>query len=481
MKRGSLVGPLLLIGIGGLFLARNVFPDLPLLDYLARYWPVLLVVWGVLRLGEILVWTVMDHPLPARGLSGGEWMLVMFLCIFGVSLHAARGFYTWFPQSGIELGGLEVFGQSFEYPVSGEAATSKSPKIVIENFRGNARIMGADVQTVKVTGRNTVRSMDQPSAERANREAGFEVSGSGDQVTIKTNQNRVSGSLRITADLDITVPKGASVSARGRGGDFDIHGITGSVDIDSDSASVRLEDIGGAVRADLRGGDIVRALNVQGGVELKGRGSDIDLQNIQGPVTVNGNFSGVTQFHNLEKPLRFVTTFSEFTADKLPGDVRLTLGDLSASNLIGPVRFTSQRSWDIRLSGFTNSLEINDNGGDIDLRPGSLPLAKMDVHTHSGHIELALPEGAKFDLNATTNQGEISNDFGGPLSMEPNRRGRGRSLHGSNGGPQVTLTTDRGDIVVRGGVASDNEPAPRTKGSRTPVPAPSKPPQPVEQ
>ncbi len=163
MRRGSLVGPLLLIGIGALFLARNVFPDLQLLDYLARFWPILLIVWGGLRLVEILVGMAMDRPLPVRGLTGGEIILVVLLCVFGASLHAVRGFSTWFPRSGIELGGLEVFGQSFEYPVAGEAATSKAPKIVIESFRGNARITGADVQTVKVTGRSTGRSLDQSS------------------------------------------------------------------------------------------------------------------------------------------------------------------------------------------------------------------------------------------------------------------------------------------------------------------------------
>jgi hypothetical protein len=165
--------------------------------------------------------------------------------------------------------------------------------------------------------------------------------------------------------------------------------------------------------------------------------------------------------------------------------VRLTLGDLSASNLTGPVRFTSKRSWDIRLSGFTNSLEINTQGGDIDLRPGTLPLAKMDVHTRSGHIELALPQTAKFDLTATTNQGEISNDFGGPLTSDPNRRGRGRTLHGSTGGPVINLITDRGDIVVRGSQASDSEPAPRGAQGKNAAPArvpqPGRLPQPVEQ
>src|SRR5262249_34843260 len=158
-----------------------------------------------------------------------------------------------------------------------EAPASKAPKVVIENLRGSARITGADVQSVKVTGRNIIRSLDQPAADRANREAGLEVSGSGDQVTIRTFQDRGSGNLRSSEDLEITVPKGASIVAHGRSGDFDIHGITGSVDIDSDSASVRLEDIGGAVHTDVRGGDLIRALNVQGSLELKGRGSDIDL------------------------------------------------------------------------------------------------------------------------------------------------------------------------------------------------------------
>ena len=79
MRRASLVAPLLLIGIGLLFLARNVFPELQLLDYLAKYWPLLLVIWGGLRLLEILVWAAASKPLPARGLSSGEWVLIVFL------------------------------------------------------------------------------------------------------------------------------------------------------------------------------------------------------------------------------------------------------------------------------------------------------------------------------------------------------------------------------------------------------------------
>src|SRR6202040_2124881 len=53
MRRTSIVAPLLLIALGTLFLARNLYPDLPLVDYLARFWPFVLIAWGVLRLAEI--------------------------------------------------------------------------------------------------------------------------------------------------------------------------------------------------------------------------------------------------------------------------------------------------------------------------------------------------------------------------------------------------------------------------------------------
>src|SRR5271163_2437859 len=95
MRRSSIVAPLLLIAIGALFLARNMYPDLPLLDYLAKYWPFLLIVWGVLRLAEVLFWAATEKALPARGVSGGEWILVFFLCMFGASLHTVRGFSPW--------------------------------------------------------------------------------------------------------------------------------------------------------------------------------------------------------------------------------------------------------------------------------------------------------------------------------------------------------------------------------------------------
>jgi DUF4097 and DUF4098 domain-containing protein YvlB len=149
--------------------------------------------------------------------------------------------------------------------------------------------------------------------------------------------------------------------------------------------------------------------------------------------------------------------------------MRVTLGNLNASDLTGPVRMTSTRSWDVSLTNFTNSVDINLSGGDVDLRPGLLPLAKMDVRSRSGHIELALPQSAKFDLTATSTRGSVDNEFGAPLKLEPTGR-RGATLRGSNGGPSVNISTESGQVLVRSASAGDSV-----------SPAASKPPQPVEQ
>lgn len=453
MRRTSVVAPLLLIGVGALFLAHNLYPELPLLDFLARYWPYLLIFWGGLRLVEVLLWAASDKPLPGRTISGGEWALVIFLCIFGASVHAARGFNTWWPRN-VVVGGLDVFGESYEYPVSGEKPSSPNPHVVIESFRGNAKITGADSNVVKVTGHRTIRSLDQNGADNANREAAFEIAGDQNEVIVRNNPDRLSaGNVRVTAEMEITVPRNATIEAHGRYGDFDISDLNGNVQIISDNAGVRLQNLGGDARIDLQKSDIIRAIGVKGLVDVKGRGHDLDLQNIEGPVTIAGAYSGVLTFRNLAKPLRFNGERTDFNVERLPGQVRMALGDFTASNLVGPVHL-SGRSRDVTISDFTNELEVVVDRGDITLRPGGVPLPHIDVQTKTGDITLSLPPAGKFDLNASTAHGDAENEFGSPIRRQD--EGRGASLRGTvPGGPVVSARTEHGKVLVRKAMADD--------------------------
>jgi DUF4097 and DUF4098 domain-containing protein YvlB len=322
--------------------------------------------------------------------------------------------------------------------------------------------------------------MEQSGADRANQDSPFDITGDPKELTIRTNQDHVSGNHRITDEMEITVPKGATIEAHGRLGDFDVSDIAGNVEIVSDNAGVRLQNIGGEVKIDLRKSDIIRAVGVKGPVDLKGHGADVELQDIDGQVTIAGTYSGVIQFRNISKPLRFNGQQTDLDIEKLPGQVRMALGDFTATDLVGPVRLTT-RSRDVHISDFTNSLELSVERGDVELRPGKLPLSKMDVHVHFGDVELKLPAAGKFDLTATTPRGEVYTDFDSPVHTE--RNGNGGAIRGSNGGPVVNLQTERGKVSVLKATADDKPFTPEVEApiGSTPAKLPAKPLQKVEQ
>jgi DUF4097 and DUF4098 domain-containing protein YvlB len=448
VKRSSVIAPLLLILLGSAFLVRNVWPEVPVMDVIGRFWPFLLIGWGALRLVEILVWASMKRPLPVHGISGGEWVLVIFLCLIGSAVYASRHYTSWLP-TGRSLRGMVInMGETFDYPMAPLTRTLEKPsRIVIESFRGNARIMGGDGDQVTVGGRKTIRAFEQNEADKANSQTRLELVPQGDQLIIRTNQDRVDGNLRVSSDLEITVPKGCSLEAHGRYGDFDVRDLTGNVEINSDNAGIRLDNIGGNVRVELHKSDIVRATAVKGTVELKGRGQDVDLQNINGTVTIDGDYLGQIMMKNLAQPVRFEGAHADLALEKLPGQLHMGPGEFTASNLVGPVRLNA-RARDVQIRDFTQSLELNLDRGDVDLRPGSA-LPKMDVRTKSGDIDLALPSSAKFDLRMSTERGEAHNEFGEGLHVSEDRH-RGATIEGSVGtGPQLHLQTNRGSVTVR--------------------------------
>lgn len=447
MRRSSIIGPILLILIGGLFLLNNLRPDLPVLRLIGDYWPLLLIGWGGIRLIEITLWRISGKPLPSKGVSGGEWVLIAFLCMIGLSVFWAHR-VQW--PGRINMRGLDMFGESydFNYPEK-KSQAGKTPRVLIENLRGNARIVGADTYELKVTGRASVRAFSQGDADRAFRDCPFEMVRQGDLTVIRTNQERLSGPNRISADLELTVPRGASVEGRGRYGDFDVSGITGNITIDSDNAGVRASDLGGNLRVETRKSDIIRAANVKGNVEVKGGGWDLELDGIEGQSTINGSFTGSLTFRRLAKPLRFESSNTELRAERIPGRIAMSRGDLTGSDIVGPI-LVKARSKDIDLSDFTQALEVDVDRGDLEIRPARTPLAKMSLKTRAGHVNLSLPPAAKFEIKASTNKGDIGNEWGSPLVQRS--EGRGQTLQGSVGqGPEITITTERGQITVSKG------------------------------
>ncbi|MEQ1886472.1 MAG: DUF4097 family beta strand repeat-containing protein [Bryobacteraceae bacterium] len=411
MRGRSIIGPLLLMALGAVLLARNLYPDLPIGEYIANYWPYLLIFWGVMRLGEVVAWSTKGHPLPSHGVSGGEWFAIFFLILFGSGIHAARNFPRNFNVR-VPWGDVDIFTEHYDYPVEATHAAAKAPQITIEDFRGDVTVKGDGENAVKLTGHKSIGAMNKESADESNGSSAFEITGDEANLIIRLREDRPRPQVRITGALELSVPKGASIRATRRSGDLHIRGVDGAV-------------------------------------RVEGRGSDIDLEAINGPVSVDGAFAGTVRARNLTKQMSFNGRNTQFTVTQIPGELSVDAGDLTATDIVGPMSITS-RSNDLRLTGFTNALDVTVQRGDLHLEPGKLPLGPMHVRSRSGDIQLILPEGAQFTMDASTGSGDISNSFGGGLQVE--ERGRRQTLKGAVGtGSAIEIETNRGDISISKG------------------------------
>lgn len=449
MKPPSLVGPVLLIGLGSLLLLHTFRPQLGLLEVFGRYWPFLLIGWGVVRLLEIIYWRARRLPLPTYGISGGEWTAVVLICLIGSGLNAAHRYRPWERLGIVAAKRLEIFGRSYEYPIAEQRCPAPRPMhVLVENLRGNMRIIGADTQEIRVSGRKTVRAVDDNEAAEADRRTPLELTQQAERLVLRTNLDRVAADLRVSAHIELTVPRGTAVQVRGRDGDLEATAL-GSLEFTNESGSVRARNISGHVRFNLGRTALVRLVEAVGPADIAvRRGRDLEIEAVKGAVTLEGYYSGDVRLASVLGPVRFQNAQTTLRLERLPGLIQMDLGDLTGLRLEGPVHFSSSRAYDIQLDEFTQGAEISVESGDIRLRPAASALGAVRASTRSGDIELALPEEAAFQLRARTARGAVFNHFGPPL-REASEGERGALLTGGTTGHLMHLETMRGSITVR--------------------------------
>lgn len=463
MRRRSLTGPIVLLLIGGLFLWKNLHPEAPVYDLIARDWPFLLIGWGLIRLIEV----VFNRDARYSSFSGGEIVLVILICMIGAGMWQAS-------QYGIHFnwGNLQWLGETYDYPISATASSKGMVRVVFDNPRGNIKVSGADdAGQITVNGHKTVRAYNHEDADRTNGNTPLEIVPQGDRLLIRTNQDHAPDDQRVSDDLEVTVPRGMAVESHNNTGDYEVSDVNADLELAGSRGDVRLHRIGGNVRLEIGHSDLVRAQDVKGKIDLSGRGSDIELENIGGQVTITGAFNGALDFKNLAKPLDFEgARNTQLTVQAVPGHISMDLGQFNGSNLTGPVRLISG-SRDIKMQQFTQSLELETQRGDIELQP-ALPMPGIEARSDFGRIELVLPDKAAFHLEATAERGDTVNDYGPPLEKEMD--GRTSTLKGNIGtGPTVHITASHGTIEVRKeGTEPSDEGAPTPPGPPKPPPNP---------
>src|ERR1035437_2963128 len=137
-------------------------------------------------------------------------------------------------------GGLDFWGQQYDFPVSATISAAGMKRIVFENPRGNIKVTGGDSKDVTVNGRKLVNAYQREDADRTNSETPVEIVAQGDRLVVCTNQDRVPGNQRISDDLEVTVPRGLAVGSPAAAGDYEVGVVEGDVEVTTRRGDVRL-------------------------------------------------------------------------------------------------------------------------------------------------------------------------------------------------------------------------------------------------
>ena len=438
--RRSAVGAVFLVVVGTLFLIHNFRPDLIQWRLLGRWWPALLIIWGVIRLVENLSGT------GRRGLRGGEIFLLIMLVLVGVAISYVPKIPEFIPET--EPGDMpftESADTSQELP-----ARNLEPGAVVRISTGVGDITvdaTGDEKQLRVLVRKTGYAMSEEEAHTRAAEAQVNVQQSGRDVSLEAGaRGGREESARVS--FEVHLPHNVGLDLRTGHGDVHVNGVSGSVTANCSRGDVDVRDIGGDVRVDLGRGD-ARVSEAKGNVHISGKGSEVEVTDVKGAATIDGEFYGPITARNVVQGARFVSSHTDLTIGGLPGRMTVESGDVHVENAAGPILLTTDDKT-ISLEDLTGRIRVQNKRGDISLRLTAAPKEEIDLSDDSGTIELAIPGKSAFEISATSRSGDIDDELD-TSGLKVTRQGNDALLAGKVGakGPKITLNTSYGPIRLK--------------------------------
>jgi hypothetical protein len=458
-RRRSLAGPMVLILIGVIFLLGNMhyLSWASLHHYFARYWPALLILWGVGKLLEH--WQDNRAGVPSRGIGAGGVVLIIFVVLFGMGFTASDH-VNWNAlrnEADIDgdFGGL--FGNSYSFSATVEQPFAAGSELKVVSDRGDVVVNTWAEPKIKVVVRKKVVADNEQQGKKIDGETQPTFTTAGTTVTLNANTGGA-GNQAVASDLEIYVPQKANVEVSDRRGDIRIAGREGNITTSS-HGDVTVADNAGNVNISLRRGS-VRASNIKGYVSVDGRVDDTNISDVSGEVRLSGDFFGQMNLAKVAKGVSFHSSRTDMQMARLDGDLTMESGDLRARAITGPMHLTT-RAKDIHLEDVSGNLKIDNSNGVVEYRAGK-GLGDLEINNQRGTVQVMLPKNAAFQIDARATRGEIESDFPAiQVKSEHNSQYASGSVGGAGqSGPQIKLTNNYGDVQIRQSTGLPSPPAP---------------------
>lgn len=281
---------------------------------------------------------------------------------------------------------LAVSTAHAERPVDATRSVAADAEISIETVAGSVTVVGGDAAELRVTG--TIG--DDVEELRIDGDAGKMT------IEVVVPDGDDWGNREIGADLEVVVPRGASL------------------EVETVSAKVAVREVGGAIEVE----------TVSGGIDVAGGSSPIEAESVSGNVDVRGG--------------------SSVEAESVSGRVTLTgsSGALEATTVSGKIHIEAGPVSDVEIESVSGSVHFKGQLGSS----GSL-----EVDTHSGNAEVHLPAGLEARFEIQTFSGRIDNGFGpSPKRRDRYEPGLVAEFVTGSGGAEVTIESFSGNISLKG-------------------------------
>ena len=460
MRRGSVLGPLMVIAIGIVFLLVQMgrIPAHDLWLWYGRWWPALLVGAGLVMLLE---WAfdqythVGETPLRRRSIGGGVFTLLLLLGIAGILVSGMREGRFFGKGININQDNLDEFmGDKHESDQTLSQDFSVGTSLSIDNPRGDISVSGtSDDNQIHIEVHKQVYTRSDSEADSKAQQLSPKLTPNG--TTLNLSVPSIEGGR---ADLVITVPAAAAATVTANHGDVHVTELKAPVNVTANHGDISISAITGPVGSHINNGDSsFSAHSVTGPVSVEGHGRDLTISDISGTVTMDGDFYGTTHLERVRGAVRFHSSRTDLRLARLDGAIEFSPGsDFSIDQAVGPI-ILSTRSHNVTFERVAGDISVTNRNGSVDITSAP-PLGNVAVENRNGSVNVSVPEQAGFTVQAETTNGDAENDFSIPVQENDNRRNFGGIV--GKGGPTVRITTTQGDIALKKDAVAPLPPVP---------------------
>jgi hypothetical protein len=420
------------VAIGGLFLARNLGYPVPVWNAVARYWPLLIIGWGLLKLIDYFHLRKSGENRPL--FSGGEVALLILVIFTGSAITAAANIDP-------DIGRLfdftddfdfwDITGNNYNYSEHHEADVPAGSSIEIINMYGSVEVRPSDVDRIILDVEKTIRASSREEADRRAPEFTFSIRNEGSVFRVASNQD---------------------VPVRNESGETFMPPVPPLVDEPEQQINEQVETaieqrIQGRIEERLgripeRLGRIPERL---GSERLRFK-SDLVIQVPRQSVTRINNRNGAVRVENLTGDQTINNRYGVVSVRGVTGKVQILngYGSVNLEDINGPL--TVETSFqDVNIQNVRGAVDVKNRYGEIELSFDQPPEADITVLGEFSDVTMELPTNAAFNIVGHTRFGDVDSDFD-EIQLSRSRGDRSLSGRVGQGGPQLRIETRNGDI-----------------------------------